>query len=269
MTPSDPPLPNRPAPPENPAVGYTLTDEHGTVLAEHEGTREFYAASTIKVAVLLTTLRAVEAGRASLTDPLVATRTFTGADGAPFTLVGDHTDPELPAPGSPLTLREALAAMMARSSNEATNLVLGQVGLPAVARTVTDAGATSTRVDRLIGDPVAVARGLALRTSPADLARLLRLTTAPGLLTEQHHLAAELMTHPRLAPIGAAVAPGVPWLSKSGEVEGYRHDVARIGAPGSPGCRYLAVCTQGVSRAAGDAVVAALTRALVPQHCGG
>lgn len=251
-------------------MGWTLAAEDGTVLADHHGTREFYAASTIKVGVLLTALRAAEAGTVDLADPLVSTRTFTGADGEPFTLSGDHVDPELPTPGSPLTLHEALAAMMSRSSNEATNLVLGHVGLAAVARTLADAGTARTRVERLIGDPVGVARGLALRTSPADLVRLLHLTTAPGLLTAQHRLAAELMTRPTVAPIGSAVAPGVPWLSKSGEVEGYRHDVARIGAPGTDGpegVRYLAACTQGLSQAAGDAVIIALTRALVPQHC--
>ena len=158
-------------------MGWTLAAEDGTVLADHHGTREFYAASTLKVGVLLTALRAVEAGTVDLADPLVSTRTFTGADGEPFTLSGDHVDPELPTPGSPLTLHEALAAMMSRSSNEATNLVLGHVGLAAVARTLADAGTARTRVERLIGDPVGVARGLALRTSPADLVRLLHLTS--------------------------------------------------------------------------------------------
>ena len=76
-----------------PLIAWALVDADGTVLAEHESARPFYAASTIKLHVLLAVLRAADAGTLDLDHEETSRHTFTGVDGRPFTLDGDHVDP--------------------------------------------------------------------------------------------------------------------------------------------------------------------------------
>jgi beta-lactamase class A len=163
-------LPTAAAPTEV-RLAHCLLDADGTVLSAEHAEEPFYAASTIKLHVLLAVLRAAEAGHLDLEAELPVTCTFTGADGQPFTLAGDHLDPTHPAPGTPLAARELAVRMIDRSSNEATDQLLELVGLDAVADVVRELGLAATRVERRIGDAAALAQGLTNETSAADLAR--------------------------------------------------------------------------------------------------
>lgn len=261
---------SRPPAPDEPRIGVSFTDAAGTTLFARDADRPFYAASTMKLAVLLAASRRVAGGGLSLDEQIPVSRTFTGADGAPFVLSGDHLDPQLPAPGTPMTLAEMLDVMITRSSNEATNAVMERIGLSAVAEAATAAGAGHTRVERLIGDPAAVVAGRTNEVTAVDLTTLLRAVTTgrvpgwdsplPEDLVDRHLGALERQT---IAPIGRALAKGVRWGSKSGEVDGIRHDVAFVGDPATDAVRYLAVCTQGLGEAAADEAIATLTEALV------
>ena len=55
----------------------------------------------------------------------------------------------------------------------------------------------------------------------------------------------------------AAVPAGVPYGSKSGWVDGIRHDVAFVGTPG-PGALVIAVCTSGYDEAHAEEALRAL-----------
>lgn len=251
-----------------PDMAFVFADSAGRVLVSRGPRSRFYAASTIKLAVLLAAGYRIHEGELALDQDFPATRTFRGADGGDFTLTGDHLDPEFPAPGARVSVADLLLGMIARSSNEATNIVIRAVGLEAIAEIVAEAGLRDTRVDRLIGDDAASARGLTNETSPADLVRLLRATTS-GRVGHREPLPPEtvrffhtILEQQRTAPIGEALPPGRRWGSKSGEVPGYRHDVAFIGDPDSPDCRYLAVCTRGYEQDAADAAIRALVAAL-------
>lgn len=260
----------RPPAPHEPRISVALTDASGRTLFARDAERPCYAASTMKLAVLLAAMRQVADGRLSLDEEVMVSRTFTGWDGAPFALEGDHLDAELPPPGTPMTLGDHLDAMITRSSNEATNSVMERIGIPAVVEAAVASGACRTRVERLIGDPSAVAAGLTNEVTAADLVTLMRAVTTgrapgwasplPGHLVDLH---VDLLERQTIAPIGAALAKGVRWGSKSGEVDGIRHDVAFVGDPATDDVRYLAVCTQGLGEAAADEAIAALTEALV------
>ncbi|WP_316249123.1 serine hydrolase [Brachybacterium sp. Z12] len=63
--------------------------------------------------------------------------------------------------------------------------------------------------------------------------------------------------------IGTALRTGVPWGSKSGWVEGYRHDVAFVGDPDGPGLRVLAVMTGGLDQDEADERITALVQELL------
>ncbi len=261
----------RPPAPEEPRISVALTDTAGRTLFARDSERPYYAASTMKLAVLLAATRQVADGRLSLGEEVAVGRTFTGSDGTAFALEGDHLDAELPPPGTPMTLAAMLDAMITRSSNEATNSVMERVGIPAVAEAAIASGTRRTRVERLIGDPSAVASELTNEVTAAGLVTLMRAVTtgrAPGwaspLPDHLLDLHVDLLERQTIAPIGAAVAKGARWGSKSGEVDGIRHDVAFVGDPGTDAVRYLAVCTQGLGEAAADEAIAVLTEALFP-----
>jgi beta-lactamase class A len=262
--------------PEQVSVAHCLLDTAGEVLSERQGDQRFYAASTIKVHVLLTALQAADRGELDLDARVPATFTFAGVDGAPFTLGGDHLDVEDPPAGEHVAVRDLLERMITRSSNAATDHVVellgsgdavaGARGLEAVAAAIADLGLAFTRVERLIGDGVAVERGLTNETSAADLARTVHALLGTELLSpSSRELALAALRAQQIPVIAGALREGVPWGSKSGWVDGYRHDVAFIGEPDAAGAQVLAVMTSGLPVAAADARIQQLTRALLPQ----
>ena len=279
-----------------PLIAWALIDADGSVLAEHESARPFYAASTIKLHVLLAALRAVDAGDVELDATIPATRTFGGVDGAEFTLAGDHLDPTHPADGTAIPVRELL--VIDRSSNEATNAVIDLVGLDAVEAVIEELGLRATRVERRIGDASALARGLTNETCAADLAETMRRIVrreagvpagpcskaglvaggpkppggrqAParepgsGLLSPASTgLALDALRAQQMRVILDVLPEGLDAGSKSGEVDGFRHDVAFIGDPRSADLRCLAVMTSGIALAAADNAIRRTARELL------
>lgn len=253
-----------PEPTEGHRLSFCLLDAAGSVLAERDPDRRFYAASTIKLCVLLAALRAADHGELDLAATVPASRTFTGADGAPFALEGDHLDPSHPPDGTPIEMRELLVRMIDRSSNEATNAVIARVGLEAIARLVGDLGLTGTRIERAIGDPSAIGRGLTNETTAADLATTMRaIVSGDAVSRASTALALGALRAQRIRVIATVVREGIVVGSKSGEVDGYRHDVALIGDPTLPDARVLAVMTSGYAPLEADEEIRRIARELL------
>lgn len=262
--PADPARADGPPSPAGARVSSILLDGRGRVLAADEPDRPYYAASTIKLHVLLAALRAADRGALDLDATLPATRTFTGADVTRFTLAGDHLDPTHPGEGDPIAVRELLVRMIDRSSNEATNAVLALVGLDAVADVIAELGLRGTRVERAIGDPAAVAAGLTNETTARDLAVTLHaLASGAAVSPGATRSALAALRAQRIRVIATVLRPGVDAGSKSGEVDGFRHDVAFVGDPAGDGVRYLAVLTAGLPLAAADAEIRRRARELL------
>ncbi|GAA1491051.1 serine hydrolase [Brachybacterium sacelli] len=270
-------IPTAAAPTET-AVSFCLLDAEGRQLAAEDAERPYYAASTIKLHVLLAALQAAERGALDLDSTVAATRSFTGADGAPFTLGGDHLDPTYPLDGERVSIQALLTRMIDRSSNEATNHLLELVGLDAVAESIAGLGLRATRLERLIGDASALAAGATNETSAIDLARTMRALVhgdggGAGAGEGDAGLSRSSTVHSRAAlsaqqipVIGRSLREGVAWGSKSGWVDGYRHDAAFVGDPGSPDVCFLAVMTAGLDPEVADERIAALTRELLPDR---
>ena len=256
------PIPTAAAPRAR-ALAFALTDADGQILAARDADRPFYAASTIKLHVMLAALRAAADGHLDLEADVPATRTFTGVDGEAFTLGGDHLDPTHPDDGDLIAVGELLTRMIDRSSNEATDHLVELIGLDAVAAGVASLHLTGTRVERLIGDAAAVQRGLTNETSAADLVRTVRALVAPAEGTA-HLLARRALAAQQIQIIAGALRPQVPVGSKSGWVDGYRHDVAVIGDPDGDETRHLAVMTAGMEQAEADAAIESEVRRLLP-----
>ena len=116
-------------------------------------------------------------------------------------------------------------------------------------------------MERLIGDGAALAQGLTNETSAADLATTMLHAVRPG---PGAALAREALGAQRIPVIATALRSDVPWGSKSGWVDGYRHDVAHLGEPADPDLRVLAVMTGGLAQDEADQRI----RDLVRELCG-
>jgi beta-lactamase class A len=245
-----------------PTIAYCLTAMDGTVLAQREADTPFYSASTIKLGVLAAVIQAVQRGTLDLAQPVTAAHSFPSGVGAgvTFSFEPGERDAGMPAPGSPMPLHQVLRRMVTVSSNEATNLAVQLVGLPAVNAALAACGAGSSRMERLIGDIPALRAGLSHQVTPRDLTAMLRAivtgTVAGPELTARMTGWLIAQEYGDLGSELDAAGANAVWGSKSGWVTGIQHDVAFVTPRGRPpGAGYiLAVCTRGY--AAEDALPA-------------
>ncbi|MCH4209345.1 serine hydrolase [Bifidobacterium sp.] len=231
-----------------PQISFTLRDSAGNALARRAGERIFYAASTIKLAVAMAAIEEIGAGRLTWKQTVPATHTFESAAGGTFSLADDpeEADNEIPEAGTPMSVRELLDAMIDRSSNEATDMLLGLIGIPRVQRLCKEQGMHRLHIERLIGDIAARNRGLPNEVTTDDLSKLM-LAAVHGDWSAHNDIEVlrQALSRQRYAVIASELPHGVAWGSKSGSVDGIEHDVAFVGDPDSADLRVLAVCTRG------------------------
>lgn len=231
-----------------PIIAFCVRRASGPVLAERLADEEFYAASTVKLAVLVAAARALEAGTVTRETSLTSTDTFRSeAPGAPdFRIDPDDLDEGMPRPGTPMPLSDVIERMVMVSSNEATNMVVDLLGRDAANGALADAGATSSTFGRKYSDlAAAAALGGSHRTTARDLAALMSAVVTGALAgPEWTSWMTAMLGRQDDRQLTAHVPDGVPFGSKSGSVDGIRHDVAFVGEPG-PDALVIAVCTRG------------------------
>jgi beta-lactamase class A len=230
-----------------PVIAYCVRRAGGAVLAERLAGEQFYAASTVKLAVLAAVARALEAGTVTLETSLTSTDTFrSDVPGTPdYRIDPDDLDEGMPVPGTPMPLADVVERMVVVSSNEATNMATDLVGLGAVNAALADAGAVSSTYGCKYSDFAAAAQGARRDTTARDLAALMSAVVTGTLAGPEWTSWMTAMLgrqHDRL--LTAHVPDGVPFGSKSGSVDGIRHDVAFVGEPG-PDALVVAACTRG------------------------
>lgn len=218
-----------------------------------------YAASTMKVAVLVAAYRAAEAGALDLDAPVPVVNDFVSAlPGAPRFAIDprDDQDDEVWALlGTRAPLRWLVRRMVVRSSNLATNVVLDHVGLDAAGAVLRLAGAWGSRIERGISDAAARDAGIDNTVTARDLATLLsRIATDAGVVGSapvDPPLASRdtcagildvLLAQERREDLAAGLPPGTRVALKNGWVSGVRH-AAGVVLPDDAPPYTLAVCT--------------------------
>ena len=124
--------------------------------------QSFHAASTMKVPVMIELFAQVHEGKLSLADTLLIHNDFKSlADGSPYTLdANDDSDPDVyKAIGSKWTVRDLCEAMITRSSNLATNLIIEKLGVDNIRARVHSLGADGIQVLRGVEDGKAFEKG--------------------------------------------------------------------------------------------------------------
>lgn len=248
-------------------VAIAYRDLHTGYAASIHGDVVLHAASTMKVPVMLEVFRAADAGRLDLDQPVALTNSFASiVDGSPYTLnAADDSDPEPYAQlGARWPLRRLVHAMIVRSSNLATNLVIALADPRAVQATCEALGTRAMQVRRGVEDGKAFAAGLNNVTTADDLAILMvalaRDTAAsPAACAEMRAILAAQEFND-LIPAG--LAPGTRVAHKTGQITAHQHDAAIVyPAGGTP--YVLVVLTKGWAEAKESAaVIAEVARAL-------
>ncbi|MGO3147938.1 MAG: serine hydrolase [Leucobacter sp.] len=250
-----------------PNVSYTLLDSGGDPLRARDEQREYYAASTVKLAVAAALMLRVDAGSVSLEHTINSTSRFASrvSGAGKFVFDADEADPGMPPEGTPVTLEWCMRRMLIVSSNEATNMLVEFVGLDAVNDACDTLGVKDVSMTRLICDYAARDAGFTHTATTHGLARLIW-----ELICGEHFSAAtrELMLTVLRAQHFPIIQLGLPdhtrWGSKSGWDDGIRHDVAVIGDPGTPEFRVLSICTEGFTPRGAQELIGVLTRAISP-----
>ncbi|MEV4657488.1 serine hydrolase [Micromonospora sp. NPDC049301] len=212
-----------------------------------------YAASTMKAAVLAALHRAAEAGTLDLDAPVPVVNEFDSAQpGAPRFSCARHYDNDdavWDRVGGTASLRWLAHRMIVRSSNLATNLVIGHVGLPAVAEVWALAGARHSVTGRGIEDFAAREAGITNLVTAHDLAALLGAlatgATSPGRLASPAGCTAMLdvlLAQEHREDLAAGLPEGTRIAHKNGWVRGVRHG-AGVVLPDDAPPYVITVCT--------------------------
>lgn len=260
------------------SMSFTLRNASGTILASWHGDTRYYAASTMKLAVAMAVLQRIDHGAWPLDLALPATHQWHSGAGGMFGMDDEDVDPLFPAAGESITIRELVNTMIERSCNESTNMLMELVGIDAIHNICRQCGMRDLHVDRLIGDVAAArATGISNQVTTDDLSSLMVQAVRGDWLTTQStdflRAALRRQQFPVIAPIlpelpGNENAADIDWGSKSGWVDGIRHDVAFIGDPDGEDWHVLAICSSGYrDDEAITAVQAVAAAALQPIVC--
>lgn len=191
-------------------------------------TRQVDAASTIKVLVMITALRAVQDGtmRWDSCLPLPEPGDRVGGTGVLRELHGLRS----------MELTDLITLMIVISDNVATNTVIDAVGCDAVTDTAVSLGCPDTQLQRHLNDMRAQAAGLDNVTTAVDQARILAALASghaldPGTTRHALGVLARQQVRDRLPA-------RLPWdarcWNKTGEESCLRHDVGLIGTGDRP-----------------------------------
>lgn len=239
-------------------LGLHVKDLETGRVVELNPDESFPAASTIKVAILYDLYRQAAEGRLDLAEvtrpPLPRVR-----GGGVLQELGDRVS---------LTWRDLASLMLAVSDNEATNLLIGKLGMEPVNRRIEALGLTKTRLRRRMMDLEAASRGDENVTTPAELVRLmLAVRNGDGLDAAMAKDIREVASLPRWdtlstrPPFLAPIPGSVKALEKAGELEGVRAAVAVVELPKRPYAAAI-MTTHLLRDADGEAAIREISAAL-------
>ncbi len=199
--------------------------------------REFHAASTMKVPVMVRLFRMAERGALSLDDSLRITNRFTSIyDSSTYRLSPeDDSDPALyDRVGDPVPVRELVQRMIARSSNLATNELIRLADAAETRAMLERIGAGGLQVLRGVEDIPAYRQGINNTTTARALLELLS-ALARGALAGQD-ATREMISILEAQHFNEGIPGGLPdsvdVAHKTGWITGIVHDAAVVEPPG-------------------------------------
>jgi beta-lactamase class A len=186
----------------------------------------FHPASTIKVPIMLAVFERAEAGSFSLDDRVdIRNESTSIAGGSPFSLdIADDSDKSLyDRIGGTETIRELIRLMIVRSSNLATNILLGLVGAARVTEFMVSLGVQGISVIRGMEDKAAFHAGLNNSATARGLTHMIRMLAERKVISKRaSDEMIEMMLGqesneciPALLPASARVAHKTGWTGEN------------------------------------------------------
>lgn len=218
------------------SIAISFYDYETALRFSYRGDQFFHAASTIKVPILLALFKAAEEGRIRLDDTLHVRNRFSSiVDGEVFRLaLGRDADAEVPKRlGRSMRVRDLARAMVVRSSNLATNLLLDYLGLSEARRIISEAGLEGVKLQRGVEDNRAFEHGLNNEISADGLVRCFRLLCGSGFCRDETRGAMiEILRAQEFNDmIPAKLPPSAVVAHKTGEISTVCHDAGIVFLP--------------------------------------
>ncbi|NUR05584.1 MAG: serine hydrolase [Nocardioidaceae bacterium] len=230
------------------AVSVWWGSPDGTTTYARDAEVPHYAASTMKLPLVVAAHRRHDRGELDLDAPVEVHDAFASAyDGATFSMRQEHDqdDETWDARGTSVPLRELARRAVVRSGNLATNLVLERTGTDEVAAVLRDAGCSpATVLPRGIEDAPAREAGLDNLVTAHDLGLVIGALVSGRLVGagSARELEAVLAAQEHDEQVPAGLPAGTYVAHKTGWVDGVAHDVALV-RPADRAPYVLAVCS--------------------------
>ena len=264
---------------EKATFGIVVKDLQTGGAVKRNATTMMHAASTMKTAVLLEALRRVDEKTLSLSTGVPVVDCFSSAvDGSPFKLELEPGGDDRLAPylGKHARLDFVMREMIVRSSNVATNLMLGLCPPKDVQAFADALGAPGVKVRRMVEDEKAYQAGISNETDAEGMAALMEAAVkSPKLSVEARRLAFEILAAQEFngqIPAGIPKQAGAVVAHKTGSISKVQHDAAFVRLPdgreyvlvllatdfgaNEEGRKRVVETTQKMSRAVWEAMIA-------------
>jgi beta-lactamase class A len=187
----------------------------------------FPTGSSIKIPVLIELHKQAAEGKYKLTDQRWVERKDQVGGSGVIVNFGDHT--------SQLSLSDVAMLMIVLSDNTATNMLIDQVGMVNVNRTLDELGLKQIRLRRKMIDQAASARGDENTATPREAAALMEKLYRGQVVNRQiSDNALKFLKLSKNSPIPRLLPASVEIANKPGGIEGVACDWAIVYVPNRP-----------------------------------
>lgn len=192
-----------------------------------------HAASTMKVPVMIELFRQADVGELRLDDTLLVSTTFKSIiDGSPYELTADEdSDGQIyRLLGARASLRLLNEAMITKSSNLATNLLIEHLGAEKVRKTVAELGGEGMLVLRGVEDIKAFEAGQSNRTTAGALLVLMEaIARGKAVSPSASQAMIDILARQQFRDaIPAGLPPNTRVAHKTGQITEIHHDAAIV-----------------------------------------
>lgn len=204
------------------SIGVAVVHSNGASF-EHNGDRQYGAASTVKIPIMAELYQQIDRGERSLQDPY----TLSDEDRA----IGSGVMLELGS-GMVFTLEDLIYLMISISDNTATNLLIDRAGMDNVNRLMKSLGMESSTLSRKMQGRPADQEQKENWATANDYVRIVQAilenrAASPDGCSQMVAMLEKQQCHRRISRY-LPEDPGIRWGSKTGSVFGVTNDVGFI-----------------------------------------